>query len=166
MPSPRREKARTTRVSEMAEFSGVSEQAFRKWMTQPGFPKAPDGSVCLWDLAVWRHRLDSGSEFGEEIEGGSDSPGLERYRLARAEQEEIKLAKMRGDFISRDDVHTALMETGSIMKEAGERIIRTGGNDLAGIFLNAWAQVMNRLESIFGNDRTGGTIDGDGKPAE
>lgn len=163
MPSPRRERARTTRVSEMADFAGVSEQAFRKWMTQPGFPMAPDKSVCLWDLAIWRHRMDSGSEFGEEIAiGDGDSEGLERYRMARAQQEEIKLAKMRGDFIPREDVHTALIETSPILLSAGEQIKRAGGNDLGEILIAAWGEVLKRLESIFGNDRTGREINGDG----
>jgi hypothetical protein len=163
-------KARTTRINEMADFAGVSDQTIRNWMKMPGFPKdATDSSVCLWDIPLWHARLIGGGGNGDDPEigvGDGDSEGLERYRMARAQQEEIKLAKMRGDFISREDVHTALMETGSIMKEAGERIVRTGGNDLAGILLNAWSQVMSRLESIFGNDRAGGTIDGNGNAPE
>jgi hypothetical protein len=149
----------------MADFAGVSEQAFRKWMKLPGFPIASDSSVCLWDLAVWRHQMNAGSEFGDEIEGGSDSPGLERYRLARAEQEEIKLLKMRGEFLSREDVHLALAETSGVMKEAGEKVLRIGGNDLAEIINWAWDEVAKRIGKLFG-DRTGGTTDESGSAAE
>lgn len=149
----------------MADFAGVSDQTIRNWMKMPGFPKdTTDGSVCLWDIPLWYARLSGGSGNGDDPEiaiGDGDSEGLERYRMARAQQEEIKLAKMRGDFLSREDVHAALMETAPILKDAGERIIRSGGNDLAEIFLTAWDEVLKRLKAIFGNDRTGGTVDGD-----
>jgi phage terminase Nu1 subunit (DNA packaging protein) len=161
----RRERARTTRVAEMAEFAGVSEQAFRKWMTQPGFPVAPDGSVCLWDLAVWRDRMDRGSDIDGELGGDVDSPGLERYRLARAEQEEIKLQKMRGEYLPREDVHTALMETAAVMKSAGERVVRTFGNEVASIINSAWDEVIQRLESRFGDDSADAGTDGSGGDA-
>lgn len=156
MAVARRERARTTRVTEMADFAGVSEQAFRRWMALPGFPKAPDGSVCLWDLAVWRNRLDAGTPDETEL-GDVDSPGLERYRLARAEQEEIKLRRMRGESIAREDLQAALMETASVLKEAGDRMVRVAGNDVAEMLNDAWTEVETRLERLFGDDRTGGT---------
>jgi hypothetical protein len=155
----RRERSRTTRVSEMAEFAGVSEQAFRKWMKLPGFPIAPDNSVCLWDLAVWRERLAGSDEIDGEP-SGSDSPALERYREARASQEEIRLLQMQGEFVPLEDVHAALNETAVVMKATAERIMRDAGNEFAQMLNDAWDEVQKRIERLFGDDRTGGAIGG------
>jgi len=150
----------------MAEFAGVSEQALRAWMRLPGFPRAPDGSVCLWDLAIWKHRYDKGGDVSEEIPDGVDSPALEEFRRARAEQEKIKLLRMQGEFVSLEDVHAAMAETASVMKSTAERIMRDAGNDVALMLNEAWDEVERRLEHLFKDGRGGGEDDSSNGAAE
>lgn len=128
----KRPKLRTARVVEMAEFAGVSEQALRKWMTIPGFPASPDGSVCLWELAVWRHNYEHGSmdDDGPDLPDGG-SPSLERWRAARASQEELKLAEMRGQLVSIDRVREASNRNAAMWRGCIEQLDRTGQESAA-----------------------------------
>lgn len=158
MASPRRERSRTTRVSEMAEFSGVSEQAFRKWMKLPGFPMAKDGSVCLWDLVVWKERLDSGGDSELEAASGGDSPALERMRLARAGLWERELARVDGDLIPFEDANTLILEYGGLIRDATDRIRKLGGDDYADLIEEALREGEARAEQRWGSDRIGPTI--------
>jgi hypothetical protein len=153
-------KVRTTKVSEMAAFAGKSDQTIRRWKEMPGFPVDPrDNSVCLWDLAVWRHSIDNiGCDGIPDDIDGPDSPALERFRLARAQQEEIKLESMRGDFLPREDAKTMLLEIASIYRSAGEILVRNFGNDAGDVINDALDEASRRFEQRWGHDRTGAEV--------
>lgn len=161
----RREKSKTNRVAEMAEFSGVSEQALRKWFTLPGFPRQEDGSVCLWDLAVWRTRLDVGDQQTDPELVGGDSPGLERYRLARAQQEEIKLEAMRKDYLRRDDIRMMHGELATLIRKAGDEVQRRFGVVAGEILNDAINEFEKRIEQRWGNANQPDAEDEDSEPA-
>lgn len=79
--------------------------------------------------------------------GGSDSPALERYRAARAKQEEIKLSQMRGEVL---DVHTFRVRTDGlcvILRSAVERVERRFGSGPAEVLTEAidqWAEEIGK----------------------
>lgn len=143
----------------MADFAGVSDQTIHNWMRLPGFPRGDDGSVCLWELAVWRATVEG--TLTADVDGdlsGSDSPALEEFRRARAGQEQLKLLKMQGELIALEDLRDALNETSAVMKSTAEKIVKDAGNELADMLREAWEEVKRRMERLFGDDRTGGEI--------
>lgn len=121
---------RTSNITELADFAGVSRNTIYEWMKLSGFPKAKDGTVCKWEMCEWYlTRLTPVGAGDADPEAGGDSPGLERYRLARAGQEEIKLAQLRGQVMDRDWVHGKLMEIASLIRGCGEQLQREYGDD-------------------------------------
>lgn len=78
-------RSRTSSVPEIAAFAGVSRHTIYEWAKLPGYPKGDDGSVCLWDLAVWRQNYEAGDpgDESEDLPFGS-SPALEEFRRERA----------------------------------------------------------------------------------
>jgi phage terminase Nu1 subunit (DNA packaging protein) len=53
-----------------------------------------------------------------------DSPGLERYRLAKAAHAELDLAERKGELIDREKCRSVLAQWGSVLRRAGDRIAR------------------------------------------
>jgi hypothetical protein len=137
---------RTNSPTELAGFAGVSRQTVYDWMRLPGFPRAPDGSVAKWDLCEWYlTRLDPAEDESDEP-GRGDSPGLERYRLARAAQEEIKLGEMKKAFIDRQWVHANLMELASLIRACGEQLQREYGEDALAILDQAIKEFKGKID--------------------
>lgn len=60
---------------------------------------------------------------------GGDSPALERYRAARAKQEEIKLSQMRTEFASVSQLQTRLDAGAAIMRNCIEGADRRFGRE-------------------------------------
>jgi phage terminase Nu1 subunit (DNA packaging protein) len=56
-----------------------------------------------------------------------DSPGLERYRLAKAEHAELDLAERRGDLIERDKCREVLARWAVVIRRMGERLAKRYG---------------------------------------
>lgn len=148
IPKTKRVKARTTRITEMADFAGVSDESIRRWQRLPGFPTGTDGSVCLWDLAIWRYKYENGSDDGlTDGEQGSDSPNLERLRRLKGDQEELKLAVMRGELIPKDQCQAALLKAASIIREGLDRLQRQCSQDAFQIMDDALREFQNSAES-------------------
>lgn len=131
MPKPLgKQRERTTSKTELAHFAGVSTNTIQNWSKLPGYPASTDGSVSKWELCEWYLlRLASPQGDAEPDEIGGDSPGLERFRNARAGQEEIKLAQLRGQVMSREIVHGKLSEIAGLIRGCGEQIQREYGDD-------------------------------------
>jgi len=142
-----KQRTRTSAVTEIADFAGVSRQTIYDWQKLPGYPRAPDGSVALWDLCEWRCRA-AGADVSPETEGGSDSPGLERFRDARAEQEEIKLAEMKRQVVAIDWMHARLNEIASLIRGAGEQLQREYGPDALQILEDAIAEAEGKIKDL------------------
>jgi predicted transcriptional regulator len=95
-PSAGFEKLTATAV---AELFGVSTMAVSKWQ-KTGCPRNPDKSYDLKKVIAWREAKAE----QERTVAHADSPGLERYRLAKAEREELKLAQDRKELLLVSDV--------------------------------------------------------------
>lgn len=129
----------------MAEFAGVSEQAFRRWMKLPGFPVAPDGSVCLWDLCLWRECLDR-----DDAEGAVDSPALEEWRRHRARLAELDVREREGGLLPLADVRELLLLTSSAYRGAGEQLLRRFGDEALEIVNHAIDEAESAALRRFG----------------
>jgi len=84
-----------------AAACGVSRQTIHAWATR-GAPRNGDGTYHLPRLIDWR--LKELIAEAEPATGGLDRTSAERYRAAKAELAEIKLAQERGELLGRPAV--------------------------------------------------------------
>lgn len=143
-----RQRERTTSKTALADFAGCSTNTIREWEKLPGYPKAADGSVCKWDLAVWHSQRLLAADAPELSGTDGDSPGLERYRLARASQEEIRLQVMRGAFMDREWMHRALMEIASVFRGTGDLLQRDFGDGATAIFDDGLDEILGKIAEL------------------
>jgi phage terminase Nu1 subunit (DNA packaging protein) len=83
------------------------------------------------------------------VAGEDTSGGLERYRLARASQEEIKLALMQGEVVRITEIEPGLTSAFKIIRQAGETLIRVFGNEAGVILTEAVDAAANRVNETF-----------------
>lgn len=119
----------------------------------PGEPSAYDLSA----IAQWRERdlrrkdkRPVGDESGDPDLEGEESPGLERYRLAKAALAELDLDRKRRNVIDRNVAHDGLGRIADLLRQAGERLQRQCGADALGILEEALASAEIEIETIFG----------------
>jgi phage terminase Nu1 subunit (DNA packaging protein) len=60
-----------------------------------------------------------------------DSPGLERYRLAKAKHAELDLEQRKGELIEREKAKLILSRWASLIRQMGERLSKRYGNEAA-----------------------------------
>lgn len=90
-----------------------------------------------------------------ELFSGSDSPALERFRLARAEQVELDLARQRGQLLPREEVHAWMARLGGTLRATCETLQRQFGRQAAAMIQEALddyeREVRERFDSDAGN---------------
>lgn len=74
------------------------------------------------DLVAWAIERTDQTPGGDTMMVSSDSPALERYRLARAEGAELDIAERKQVLLRRDEVHEGLTIIAGILRRAGQRI--------------------------------------------
>ena len=141
--------------AEIAEFFGVTVTTVRRWAGEgmPS-PSRPNGKAGRYDLSAiaqwlraegpWRVRVT------DPMLGEGDSPALERYRLARAAQEEIKLELLRGTVIPVDCMRERLARLAAVIRHAGEHLGRTHGPEAHAILNEALEEYSEQLVRSFG----------------
>jgi transcriptional regulator with XRE-family HTH domain len=118
--------------NEVAQFFGVSIDTIKNWAKQqmPGTPKA----YRLDKIAIWLRTEGPGSsKFKEDdpllTEG--DSPGLERYRMAKAKLAELDLESRKNQLIDREKARDIFGRWATLIRRMGERLSKRWGNEAA-----------------------------------
>ena len=141
--------------AELARVLGVTSPTLTKFKHDPSFPPwdrenlAEVYAVCVW----WYLRRDAKTAPTDDaMLAGSESDGLERFRLARAQQEEIKLAEQRGQIVRLNDFEETCQAVLSPYRRLAEHIKQIGNADLWLMIEEANAEVLNGLERVYGHD--------------
>lgn len=140
---------------EIAAAVGVSANAVRAW----DCPRNEDGSYDLREVIAWRVAdavaRESGPPKGAPVPtgdpeidalmaAGEGSPALERWRLARAAQEEIKLEQMKQEVLPVDMVRNAYARIAATLRDTGDRLQRLFGAEPFDVFTEG----LDEAESI------------------
>jgi phage terminase Nu1 subunit (DNA packaging protein) len=140
-----------SRQADVAEFFGRSIDTVKNWAKQ-GMP-GKRGCYDVSEIAKWL-----GSPAGpwraiddDSMDGGPDSPGLERYRLAKAALAELDLEERRGVLLSRDKARSALTLWGSIIRRMGDMLGKKFGTDAALAISDALAECRRLVDTHFGD---------------
>ena len=124
----------------LANYLDVSPATLQKWELMAGFPiKGPDGfhveSVARWAVnnaeikKNMRNKVSASTglesslvvdDLEDDFSSVSGSPNLERYRKARAEQEELKLAVQKNELVKLADYIQAEATRYAIFKRSLE----------------------------------------------
>jgi hypothetical protein len=118
-----------------------------------GMPGTP-GHYVVEDCEAWLRAHEAGkvavkADRYDPENDESDSPALERFRLARAQQEEIKLAKLRRELIEADAVRDWLQRFSLLMRGFGEKVAKVCPelcDDLDGVL----SQAVEMLDGVEG----------------
>lgn len=142
----------------IARLYGVTPQAVGLWHSKSGCPRNGDATYDVGAVARWHEdwMIDSLQRQGAiETEA---SPAQERYRMAKAQREEIALERDRGTLLAREDVHSALGRLAVILRGAGEALGRKFGDDAQSILEEALDDFTAEIRRTFD--------DGDGEEEE
>ena len=149
--------------SEIGRILGVHAGTVSKVKHEPDCPEFDDKAeaqiyaFCLW----WDQRerqknpqqqrtVPPGSE--DELLTGDGTEGLERYRLARAQQEEIKLAELRGHVVKLNDFNESAAAVFAPWRRVAEHAKRMGDEDMFQMIAEANQEVLTGLERLYGCD--------------
>lgn len=91
----------------------------------------------------------------DPLMAGVDSPGLERFRNAKADITEMERDRLRKQIVRVEEIEPALMKLAGVMRSAAENLARQFGNEAAGIVNEAvdeWASGVATLLDGGGDD--------------
>ncbi len=106
-------------VTDLAVAMEVSRTTVHQWLKKPDFPAAVGGVFSVRLVAEWRllrdqelERKQSGPapavSSGDPLLDSGDSPGLERYRMAKAQLAELDLAERELTLLPVVKVHAGI----------------------------------------------------------
>ena len=140
--------------AELSRILGVRHPTLSKFKHDPTFPDFDSNNEieiyagCVW----WYLRKEANPVPAEpDMLAGTESDGLERYRLARAQQEEIKLAEQRGQIVRLNDFDEMAQAVLGPYRRLAEHVKRMGNPDLWQLVEEANAEVAGGLERLYGH---------------
>jgi predicted transcriptional regulator len=152
--------------SELARVLGVSPACVTRYCNDPEFPKFDkEKHAEVYEVVVWHARnllQPEPTATGDEMLVGSESEGLERYRMAKAQIEEIKLAEQRHQIVRLDDFQEGIQAIVGPYRRLAENLKRLGQTELWQLVEEANAEVLAGLERFDGHDDTTGQNPVDG----
>jgi hypothetical protein len=143
--------------SELSRILGVTPPVLSKFQHEPSFPEFDkDNQAEIYAVCVWWYLRKEANPVptDETLLAGDDSDGLERYRQARAAQEEIKLAQTRGQVIMLNDFEDVAPALFGPLRRVAEHIKRKGDSDTLEVIEEANREVLANLERLYGHEHT------------
>lgn len=140
--------------SELARVLGVTPQTLTKFKHDPSFPPFDkDNQVEIYAGCIWWYlrRESKPVPTDQDLLTGPETDGLERFRLARAQQEEIKLARERGQIVRLNDFEEIMVALLSPYRRIAEHVKRMGNEELWQLIEEANQEVLNGLERLYGH---------------
>ena len=137
--------------AELARILGVTSPTITKFKHDPTFPEFDaDGNIEIYAGCVWWYLRKEAQPVPAEADmlAGTESDGLERYRLARAQQEEIKLAEQRGQIVKLTDFEETVQAILGPYRRFAEHLKRVAGVDLWSMLQEANEEVLQGLERL------------------
>ena len=133
---------------------GVTSPTLTKFKHDPSFPPFDrDNEVEVYAGCVWWYLRKEAQPVPSDPDmlAGTESDGLERYRLARAQQEEIKLAEQRGQIVKLTDFEETVQAILGPYRRFAEHLKRVAGSELWAMLQEANSEVLQGLERLVDN---------------
>ncbi len=145
-------------LSALARACGVTRTTIRAWQGDRTFPEQlEDGSFDVFEVGKWKGAKEEAKRPRERIPGdedpllaSGDSPGLERYRMAKAQLAELDLGRRQGELIPVEALDAGLMALSAAYRRGVEQAQRLFGPEVVSIFEEALAGGEAAIKQIFG----------------
>jgi phage terminase Nu1 subunit (DNA packaging protein) len=141
---------------DLARFVGQSVETIKTWAKR-GMPGKPGryevGAIVRWARASgpWQQYYRPPAEPSDDpLLAEGDSPGLERYRMAKAAIAELDLDERKGVLLSTEKVRAVHARWATIFKRMGERVGKRYGADAAITVNDAIEECERVIENEFG----------------
>lgn len=154
-------------MSQLAIACECALTTIANWKRSPDFPEPRDGLYSVFLVGVWRGRkLETTTNKRPGVDddemGDADSPGLERYRLAKAALAELDLAERQKTLLPADTVRDSVNAIALAFRQAGETLQRQFGVEAHAILESAVSEAEAQINDMFGSDEHDSDgIDGD-----
>lgn len=153
-------------VPEVALFFGKSDTTIFKWLDRgcPGKRASPgqnDGRFDLKEMLAWclrnvweerRGKRPNLLDDEEMLYGGGDSPNLEEFRKWRAKIAQKQYEEKCEQVIDRQTVHDCLTSIAGILRQFGEQLQRTFGNEASDMLNETLVEAEAQIEAKFKRD--------------
>jgi hypothetical protein len=145
-------------ITDLAEALGVSRQTAHTYVKRPDFPRAVDGVFTVREACRWLFDREAERERSKAILSPSDdplltnigdSPGLERYRMAKAQLAEMDLQVRQGSLIAVDHMDAGLAAITDAYRHGVEEAQRMFGPDIIAIFERAFGRADMVISQYF-----------------
>lgn len=144
-------------LREVAEVAGVTPKTVGEWILKPDFPKDDDGTYPLFDIGLWRQRQLTDrqpkprqpSADEDPLLANGDSPGLERYRMAKAQLAEMDLAEREGKTLLVEAVRAGMAAICLPLRGTFEEIQRRFGPDALKVLNDALTTAERKINDQF-----------------
>jgi len=144
--------------AELARVLGVSATVLTKYQHIPTFPAFDrEGTAEIYAVCVWHSegkKPQQQQPTPDDDLAGDVSEGLERYRMAKAQQEEIKLAETRHQIVKLNEFEEAMQTALQPWRRLGEAVKRQGLMDVFAMIEEANQEVAESLERLYGHAPT------------
>jgi hypothetical protein len=145
--------------SGLARVLGVTPPVVGKYSHDPTFPAFDHDQMAeVYAVVLWhadkRNAQQAQQATPDDDLAGDVSEGLERYRMAKAQQEEIKLAETRHQIVKLNDFEEAMQIALQPWRRLGEAIKRQGLMDVFAMIEEANQEVAESLERLYGRAPT------------
>lgn len=151
-PATRREWT-AGRHADVSQFFGVSIDTVKAWAKR-GMPGKPNAYrldlIAQWlrTEGPWRQHIKVDDPL---LADGADSPGLERYRLAKAALAELDLAERQHQLVSVERLREQLLRWAVILKRLGQRVQKRWGPDAHRAIEDALGECQRVVDDEFGD---------------
>lgn len=154
----------TESQKDLAEAVGSNPRTIAQWV-RAGLPRWSAGGnryrYCIPCTVHWlgsRGTLDVTCSLQAEddllLNGGGNSPNLERFRAARADEAEFRVAELRKQLSPRDVIRHGLGMCASVWRKCGERLGKRFGPEAAITVNDAIEECRRVIRNEFGNDQS------------
>jgi phage terminase Nu1 subunit (DNA packaging protein) len=146
-------------LGEIAEIFDVSADTVKRWRTE-GMPGTTQRYV-LQDVTRWLRtegpwkpysKSQATSSAEDPLLAGGDSPGLERYRLAKAKHAELDLEHRKGELIEKEKAKAVLSRWAWLIRQMGERLAKRYGNDVAITINDTLAECRRAVQEVVNDE--------------
>lgn len=150
--------------AEVADVYDVSPETVSKWCKR-GMP-GRHGAYKLREISHWLRERNLGNVHEKRMEASDpllvadvDSPGLERYRLAKAAITELELERLKGTLIPLEKVRESLGRWASLIRRMGEMLGRRFGQEAAQAMNETLAECRRMMPTDSNDDDNPGPAD-------
>ena len=136
------EKLKNLTAKEIGYCFQVTPRTIFRW-AERGLPRSDKSKYDIQRAIAW-HLAETVEALGQVKES---SPGLERFRLAKAAREEIRLERDRAQVVSLTAMRAVHVRMAALWRDTSERLGREFGPDAQGLLNETLEELEREIET-------------------